>query len=195
MSAGATGWSMGGVTDWITSQANILTNIANSLLPVERMLTGAAYLIGLSFAFKAIYSLKIYGEARTMSSSSTSIKEPVVYLLVAGVFIYLPTAFQVMMNTTFGYSSVLAYGPVSSSNKTLNSLFGPDSLVGRPLALIIQTIGLVAFIRGWVLIARSASQGQPPGGTGKGMVHVFGGILAMNIVGTLQIINNTLYGG
>ena len=37
MSAGATGWSMGGVTDWITSQANVLTNIANSLLPVERL--------------------------------------------------------------------------------------------------------------------------------------------------------------
>ena len=190
----ATGWSMGGVTDWLTSQANILNNIANNMLPVERLLTGAAYLIGLSFAFKALYSLKIYGEARTMMSSNTSIKEPLIYLIVAAIFIYFPTGFQVMMNTTFGYSNVLAYGPVSSSNKTMDSLFGPDSLIGRPLALIIQTVGLVAFIRGWVLIARSASQGQQPGGTGKGLVHVFGGILAMNIVGTLQIINNTLYG-
>jgi len=188
------GWSMGGITNWIASQANILNNVANNLVPVERLLTGAAYLIGLSFAFKAIYSLKVYGEARTMSSSQTSIKEPIVYLFVAAVFIYFPTAFQIFMSTTFGYTNILAYGPVNSSNQTISSLFGPDSLVGRPLSLIIQTIGLIAFIRGWVLIARSASQGQQPGGTGKGLVHVFGAILAMNIVGTLQIINNTLYG-
>ncbi|MCP0913189.1 MULTISPECIES: type IV secretion protein IcmC [Legionella] len=180
--------------DWITSNVDILNNIANSLKPVQRLLTGAAYLIGLSFAFKALYSLKVYGEARTMMSSNASIKEPVTYLLVAAIFIYFPTAFQVLLNTTFGYANPLSYSAIGSENKTLNTLFGPNSLVGKPLTIIIQTIGLIAFIRGWVLISRSASQGQPPGGTGKGMMHVFGGILAMNIVGTLQIINNTLYG-
>jgi len=185
---------MGAFTDWITNQASILTNIANTLQPVERLLTGAAYLIGLSLAFKAVYTLKVYGEARTMMASNSSIKEPIVYFMVAGIFIYFPTAFQVLMTTTFGYANVLAYAPISSGNQALDSLFGQDSLVGRPLTLIFQTIGLVAFIRGWVLVARSAAQGQPPGGTGKGLTHVFGGILAMNIVGTIQIINNTLYG-
>lgn len=187
-------WSFSGLTNWISNQANILQNVANNLIPVERMLTGAAYLIGIAFAFKAIYSLKVYGESRTMMSSHTSIKEPVTYLFVAGIFIYLPTAFEIFMNTTFGQSSPMQYAPISSSNSAVTTLFGPDSTVGQPLTIIIQVIGLIAFIRGWILIARSASQGQPPGGTGKGMVHVFGGILAMNIVQTLVIINNTLYG-
>ena len=187
-------WLFGGVTNWISSNANILTNIANNLLPVEKLLTGAAYLMGLSLAFKAIYSLKTYGESRTMMSSNTSIKEPLTYFFVSSVFIYFPTALEIFMNTTFGRATPLEYAPINSGNGTLDTLFGPDSVVGKPLALIIQVIGLVAFIRGWVLIARSASSGQPPGGTGKGMVHVFGGILAMNIVQTLNIINNTLYG-
>jgi len=183
----------GGIINTIANQVDILTNIANTLVPVERLLTGAAYLIGLSLAFKAIYTLKVYGEARTMMSSNASIKEPVIYLIVAGIFIYFPTAYEIMRNTTFGSdSTVLAY--VNSDNKAISTIFGPDSLVGKPLALIIQTIGLIAFIRGWVLIARSASQGQQPGGMGKGFMHVFGGVLAMNIVGTLQIINNTIYG-
>ena len=127
-------------------------------------------------------------------SSNTSIKEPVMYLLVAGILIYLPTGVELVLNTTFGSSNILQYAPVNSNNPTIANLFGSGSLVGRPLAIIIQTVGIVAFIRGWILIARSASQGQPPGGTGKGLMHVFGGILAMNIVGTLNIINNTLYG-
>ncbi|MBL7479614.1 type IV secretion protein IcmC [Legionella bononiensis] len=184
----------GTVSCWIASQADILTNLANSLAPVERLITGGAYLIGSAFIFKAIYSLKVYGEARTMMSNSASVKEPIMYLMVGAILIYFPTAFKVFMQSTFGYQNVLQYAPVNSSNQALDTLFGNGSVVGRPLAMLIQVIGLIAFVRGWVLVARSASQGQPPGGTGKGLMHVFGGILAINIVGTINMINNTLYG-
>lgn len=182
------------ILNWITNNASILTNIANNMIPVERLVTGTAYLIGIAFAFKAIYSLKVYGEARTMMSSNTSIKEPIIYLVVAAILIYFPTALQVMLNTTFGSSSILQYAPVDSQNQALDTLFGTGSAVGQSLSIIIQVIGVIAFVRGWVLIARGASHGQPPGGTGKGLMHVFGGILAMNIIGTLEMINNTIYG-
>ena len=179
----------------ITSEVNILKNLAGSLESVERLVTGAAYLIGLSFALKALYSLRIYGESKSQMSSHSSIKEPLVYLFVAAIFIYFPTGFEILMMTTFGYSDVLAYAPLNSGSPLLSSLFGSDSAVGQYLALLIQVIGVFAFVKGWIMVARSAAQGQPPGGTGKGLMHVFGGILAMNIVGTLQVINNTLYGG
>lgn len=184
----------GTVACWIASQSDILTNIAASLAPVERLITGASYLLGCAFMFKAIYSLKAYGEARTMTSSSASAKEPIIYLVVGAVLLYFPTTLQVMLQSTFNYNTVLQYAPVNSNNNALNTLFGSGSVVGGPLSMLIQVIGLIAFIRGWVLIARSASQGQPPGGTGKGFMHVFGGILAINIVGTITMINNTLYG-
>ncbi|ASQ45267.1 type IV secretion protein IcmC [Legionella clemsonensis] len=182
------------IINWLNNQADILNNIANNLIPVERLVTGAAYLLGLAFAFKAIYSLKVYGEARTMMSSNTSIKEPLMYLLVAGMLIYFPTGLAILLQTSFGSSSILQYAPVNSNNQAITAVFGTGSVIGRPIAIIIQVIGVIAFVRGWVLIARSASQGQPPGGTGKGLIHVFGGMLAMNIVATLQIINNTIYG-
>lgn len=184
----------GSVSCWIASQVDILTNLANSMVPVQKLLIGGAYLIGLVFVFKAIYSLKAYGESKTMMSGNANIKEPLSFLIVGAILIYFPTAFKIFMQTTFGYSNVLQYAPINGGNDALNTLFGSGSAVGRPLSIIIQVIGLVAFIRGWVLIARSASQGQPPGGTGKGFVHVFGGILAMNIVGSIEVINNTLYG-
>ena len=184
----------GSVSCWIAGQVDILANVANNMQSVERLVSGGAYLMGIAFAFKAIYSLKQHGEQKSMMSSNTSIKEPLVFFLVAGMLVYLPSAFHVVMQTTFGYSNVLAYAPTNSSNNALSVLFGQDSAVGPSLSIIIQTIGLIAFVRGWVLVARSASQGQPPGGMGKGLTHVFGGILAMNIVGTLQVINNTLYG-
>lgn len=184
----------GSVQCWIISQTSILTNIGHSLIPVERLITGGAYLIGCAFLFKAIYSLKIYGESRTMMSNSASVKEPVIYLIVGAMLIYFPSAVSSIMESSFGYENVLQYAPVNSKNQALDSIFGSGSAVGAPVCLFIQVIGLVAFVRGWVLVARSASQGQPPGGTGKGLMHVFGGILAINIVGTINMINNTLYG-
>jgi intracellular multiplication protein IcmC len=108
------------------------------------------------------------------------------------MLLYYPTAFEALLNTTFGYSTVLAYD--SSSSPWLSSIFGTDSTTGKTLTMIIQIIGLFAFIRGWLLVARSSAQGQSPGSMGKGLMHVFGGILAMNIVGTLQVFYNTLFG-
>lgn len=184
----------GTIQCWVVNQTSILVNIGHSLGPVQHLLTGGAYLIGLMFVFKAIYSLKVYGESKSMMSSSNSLKEPVVYFLVGAMLVYLPSTFAAMMQSTFGYDNVLQYAPINSSNQALDALFGSGSALGEPLCLFIQVVGLVAFIRGWVLIARSASQGQPPGGTGKGLMHVFGGILAINIVGTITVINNTIYG-
>lgn len=182
------------ILNWIASQADILTNIANNLGPVQKLITGAAYLLGLIFAFKAMQALKSNAEATVMSSSHGNMKEPLIYLIVASALIYFPTGLNVALMTTFGSTNILQYAPVNSSNQVIDVLFGPDSLVGPPLTIIIQTIGLGNFVRGWILIARGASGGQQQGGTGKGLIHIFGGILAINIVETVNIINNTIYG-
>lgn len=177
-----------------TGQIDVLTNIANSLIPVEKLITGAAYLIGIILIMKGIVVLKTHSESRGHSGGH-SMKECVVYFFVGGMLIYFPTGFEVLMNSTFGYANVLAYAPLNSQSPLLDSLFGADSMIGHSLALIIQVFGVYAFVKGWLIITKSAgSGGQSHGGMGKGMVHVFGGILAMNIIGTLQVVNNTLYG-
>lgn len=179
---------------WYSGTEDVLTNLAASLVPVEKMITGAAYLMGIMFAIKAIMTLKTHGEQRSSMSGTGNIKEAGVYLIVAGMLVYYPTAFQVIMNSTFGYQDVLAYGSANSSSPWLSDIFGTDSAVGSSVVMIIQVIGLIAFIRGWLLIARSSAQGQAAGGVGKGLMHVFGGVMAMNIVGTLEVFYNTLFG-
>lgn len=176
---------------------NILVNLANSLGPVYKMVTGAAYVMGIAFAFKALYALKVYGEARTMMSGNTSMKEPLTFLFIAGIFIYLPTGFAVVMNSTFGYANVLSYSEASSgATGAMGFLFGSgNAAFGNALMFIIQVIGVIAFVRGWIIIGRSAGQGQQPGGATKGLTHIIGGVLAMNIVGTMQVVTNTLFIG
>lgn len=177
--------------EWYSGQLDVLNNLADSLVEVEYLVTGAAYLMGIGFAMKAFFTLKSHGEQRSSMSGTGNMKEAVVYVMVAMMLLYFPSAFEALMNTTFGYSSVLSY----SENPYLTSIVGTDSEVGNSITLIIQVVGLFAFIRGWIMIARGATQGgQTQGQTGKGLMHVFGGILAMNIVGTVEVITNTLYG-
>jgi len=184
----------GTVKGWISSNIDIINNIAKSMIPIQKLISAVAYILGIMFAIKALMTLKQFGESKSaMSGSTHSIKEPLMYFLVAGMLLYFPTGLKIMNNTIFGPDySPLSY--LSTQNPGGDFLFGSGSAVGKSLSLIIQTLGGIAFVRGWVLIARASSQGQQPGGTGKGLMHVFGGILAMNIVLTLQIINNTLYG-
>jgi len=162
----------------------VLANIAKSLIPVQSMITGFAYMLGIGFVLKALMSLKTNSESKSsMASSNSALKEPVVYLIVGSLLIFFPSTIRMLLNTTFGYSSILQY-----------SQEGASTQLSLAVITVIQTIGLFAFIRGWVLVVRASSTGQPPGGVGKGLTHVFGGILAINIVGTIEMVNNTLMG-
>ena len=172
--------------DWLSNNQGWLKHLAGSVDQIYKLVTGAAYVIGCSLAFKALYTLKVYGELRTMMASQSSLKEPLTYLMVAAIFIFLPTGFGIMMNTTFGESNVLAYSQLSTA------LDLTESNGGIALLSILQLIGVIAFVRGWVLLARSQGQGAQPGTMGKAITHVFGGVMLMNIVATVNIMYNTL---
>ena len=160
----------------------MLINLSNAYPALWRMLTGACYVIGFLMAIRAVYYLKVYGEMRTMMASQSSLKTPLALLIVAAVLIYIPTGFHVVSQTVFGYSSPLAYSDVTS---------GMNPVALRAITGLIGIIGLLAFIRGWMMLAASA---EHPGGQAKmstAIVHIIGGLLAMNILGVVDIIWNT----
>ncbi|NKB46539.1 MAG: type IV secretion protein IcmC [Legionellales bacterium] len=166
----------------------MLTNLASVQPNLYKLVTGAAYVIGLAFIFRALYHLKIYGELRTMMASQTGLKEPLAYLFVGTMLLYLPTGFSTVMQTAFGYDNVLAY---TDWRTTSGSITGPG---GVAILRLVQLVGAIAFVKGWMILARSAGQGGGAQGntTGKGLTHIFGGVAGMNIVGTANVISSTL---
>ena len=161
----------------------MLGNLNNSFPNLWRMVTAFAYVMGFAMAMRALYYMKIYGESRTMMSSHSSIKTPVTYFVVAAALIFSPTMFQTLMQTTFGYTSILDYQGPGTPGWTAENI--------RPLIHLVQFFGLLAFFRGWMYIARTGGQSSQPGTFGKGITHIFGGVLAINIVGFWNIIKAT----
>lgn len=170
----------------VTDAKSMLVNISRFVPDFWRMLTAGAYMLGILFIFKAFYKLKVYGEARAMMASQSSIKEPATYITCGAALMYFPTMRDRVMATVFGDNSILRYSEWE----------GPNSVKGystEAIFMIIQLVGLIAFIRGWMLLSNTATQGSAqPGTFGKSLTHIFGGVMAMNVVGTINILQTSL---
>lgn len=156
----------------------IIGNISQSLNSVQRFVTGGAYLLGIIFVINAVFKFKNVANRTTQSSSQEKMFAPMMYFFFGMMLIYLPTALDIVANTTFGVGNVLSYAPVKT--------FDLYSAMG----LLIRTAGVLWFIRGCVLVAHSSNPGVRDGP--KGFVFIFAGIFAMNFDSTIAMINSTL---
>lgn len=156
----------------------ILGNISQSLFPVQRLISGGAYLLGILFVLKAIGKLRKIADHRAQSSSQEKMFTPMMYLIFGAALIYLPSVIQTMANTAFGVGNVLTYTPPPTPN------------IYSSMGLIIRTAGLLWFIRGCVLVAHASEPGTQEGP--KGLAFIVAGILAMNFDNTIAMINYIL---
>lgn len=162
----------------------MIINLAKTMPSLLAMFTAAAYIIGFALVLKGIYRLKEYGEMRTTMSSQTNIWGAIITLVMGSMLIFLVSSYKIGLQTLFGYSSPLRYSQDSSST---------DALVSS-VVLIMQVVGVIAFIRGILLLNSGGTHHAQPGSIGKGLTFIVGGLLAINIYGTWQVLVNTLTG-
>ena len=156
----------------------------DALGSVWTMLIALSQVLAIMFAFSAVLKLKKFGQNSQMTASHPSLLGPVMSLFIAAVLFFLPLTLDTLINTMWGYnySGVLSY--LSTSSSTWDSLI-------QPVILIIRIIGLIAFLRGWIILGRATNEGAQPGTMAKAFTHIIGGILGINIVGTVTVLQNT----
>lgn len=153
----------------------MIGNLSRSLSSVEALISGLGYLIGILFMMTGMLKLKKIGDARASSGSHEKMFVPVAYFLGGAALIFLPSMLSILSNTTFGMGNVLEYIP-----------YNPYSIYNS-MGILIQTAGLIWFVRGCVLLVHGSEPGVQEGP--KGLAFVAGGILAMNFEYTLAGVN------
>ncbi|KTC82436.1 hypothetical protein [Legionella cherrii] len=153
----------------------IIGNLSRSLYPVQHLITGGAYILGILFFMTAIAKLRKIADHRAQSSSQEKMYTPMMYLLMGAALLYLPSVLDTMANTTFGVGNVLTYTSYNSSN------------IFSSMGLVVQTAGVLWFVRGSVLVAHSSQPGTQHGP--KGLAFIVAGILAMNFDNTIAMLN------
>lgn len=144
-------------------------------------------LIGLSLFYGALHQFKRYGEMRSAMSQQGSINGPLIMLVSAVLLLTLPAFIEVFLFTIWGTNNPMAY----VSNGT-----SYDELM-KAVVIFVRLIGVCAVIRGIVLLSRSgggASAQSQPGTFSKALIHLVGGVLCINVVGTYQILHYIFFG-
>lgn len=165
----------------IPDLVTMIGNLTRSLAPIQKLITGGAYLFGILFFITAISKLKKIGDKRTNSSSQEKMFTPMMYLLFGSALLYLPSALSVMADTAFGAGNVLTYGDYSKV-----------TVLGS-MRVLIRTAGLLWFVRGCILVAHASEPGVQEGP--KGLAFIIAGVLAINFdnsVGAIDYVVNQL---
>ena len=155
----------------------ILTNLRASLAPIQMMLSGFAYVLGLGLVLVSLSKLHKIASAGHQSPSQEKIFVPLTYMGVGAGLIFMPSSVSVLSNTLFGSANVLAY---SSNN---------DATVMSVMTFLIQTVGVLWFVRGSILLVHASEPGVKEGS--KGLTFIFAGIFAMNFETTFEMLNAT----
>lgn len=156
--------------------------LINSFGELAVILQTVSVLMGLGLFMTGLFELKRYGEMRTMMSHQMTIAKPALMILCGVIFLILPTFLATGLVALWGTSSPLAY----HGNADGYAEYIP------PLLMFVRLIGAGSIMRGIVLFARAGGQGGQPGTMGKAMVHVIGGLCALHILGTEQILSSIL---
>lgn len=163
----------------------MLTTLTQQFPYLQKLFSAAAYVFGMGFMLIAVYQLRIYGEARTMMPSHSNLAKPVSAFVGGALLMYLPTAYNMMLNTIFGTSQITPLDYQASQAQY--------QLMAKAVIGVINLVGLGALIKGAVLLARGPQQAQGGGSSmGKAFTHLVGGALALNIVAVKNILWTSL---
>jgi intracellular multiplication protein IcmC len=164
--------------------ATFVTNLSKSIPSLMELTTAIAYVLGFYFVITGLLHLKKYGEQRSHSSGEASLKGPLLFLFVGAALIYLPSTVRTGLSTFWTNPMPYAYDTEHEDawGELVNATF-----------MIIQLVGVIAFIRGLVMLtALGGHHGGQQGGIGKALAHIIGGILCIDMYDFLQTVLNTL---
>lgn len=163
----------------IPNLADVLKTFSDNVPNLMAMTTALAYVMGIFFIVKGVFGLKQYAEQRTMMSSSHSLKGPMIYMAIGAMMIWLPSSIHVAMNTFWTTPTPFSYQTDEGN---------PWSEMIYAAFIVLQLIGVIAFIRGLVILSHLGSQGGQQGQFGKALAHIIGGTLCINMYDTVRTI-------
>jgi len=167
----------------VPTASDMISNLSKQIPSIQALVTAIAYVLGLVFVLRGIMRLKHVGEMRTMMSHEHSLKGPIVFICVGAALLYFPTTLNVGLSTF--WTAPNPYGYVIAKDQW-------TQFFGTCLS-IVQLFGVIAFIRGLVMLAQLAGQGGGhQGGLGKSLTHIIGGIFCINIYQFVQVVMVTL---
>ena len=169
---------MGGLTTFIERGVALI-------LPLQALIVAICFIIGLIFIARAVPRAAIVFESRAagLSPMSASYKGPVVSFMIGSLLVSLSATIAAFLMTFYRQDQAVAASEIFAYAPTITEPLTHDVTSRAVIGLLrfVQFIGLIGFIRG-LFILNMAGNGGAIGETGRGVTHLIGGTLAVNII-------------
>lgn len=147
----------------------MIENVGKSLIQLQELITAFGYMLGILLIINGIYKLK------STFAAHESFGAPLMLILGGASLLFLPSMLTMWSVTFFSVYSPLQYDDTAV-----------DNLIPT-MEVIIQTMGLIWFIKGTVMIAHLEEPGNDEERNHlKAVIAIIAGILAANIIPTIS---------
>lgn len=154
-----------------TDLIHILGNLANSFLELQKLFSGAGYVLGIIFVITGLVKFE-----KVNRNGRERMAVPVFYIVGGAALIFLPSTMDTLSETVFGSGSVLQYAPKYNIYD-----------INTSIRMLITTIGVICFVRGSVLLVDAAEPGEQHGI--KGLLLIISAVFSMNFDATVSMLN------
>jgi intracellular multiplication protein IcmC len=166
-----------------------LTRLSYSFDMLVQLIVAVSYITGLSLVVRGLMMYKVFATQTLSSAHKGEFAGPLVHIVVGAILIYFPSTLNTTLNTLF-------VGVDQNSLSTASQMIGYQSLqndaqwtqIADVVVKYVKLVGLIAFVRGWVILSKMGHAGSQPGSIAKGIIHIVGGVLLINIVDTFRIL-------
>ncbi len=160
----------------------MLLTLDESFPNLMRMTAGLSYLFGFGIMTKAVWELKKYGMG-VSTTAQNDLRPTIMELCVGVALVFLPSTLKTLLATVYGTDAITGYKHLPDSSWQVAS----DTLI-----IFVAFIGLVAVVRGLLHLHKASSGQSQQNGFAKGIIHLVGGVLSLNIVQAKNILYSTL---
>jgi intracellular multiplication protein IcmC len=162
--------------------SDMLVTFSSNFPQIKKLVFGLSYLAGFWFIISAIQKLKTLSSPNSASMGQQAGRGALVQLVIGALLLALPSFIQMVLFSLWGSGSIM--NPTGLSNGTL-----PIS-VEKAIVGLMQLLGYISVVRGLMILNKVAHQ-QTQDTFGKGIIHIIGGILSINIMKTIEVIKNS----
>jgi intracellular multiplication protein IcmC len=182
--SGGASVQLGGAFTAAPDASTMMVKLAASIPTLMQLVTAIAYVMGMFLVIRAVIELKHLGEARSMMSSERhGMAKPAALIFVGASLLYIPTAIHMGMSTFFTSANPYAYATGGQ---------GQWCTVLQDFFLVVQLIGVIAFIRGLMMLTQVGGHGGQPGTFAKGLTYIIAGIFCVDMYDFVNVVMTTL---
>jgi intracellular multiplication protein IcmC len=164
----------------VDSISNMLVTFSSNFPQIKKFIFGFSYLGGFWLVISALQKFRMLSNPNAASMGQQTQRGAIIQLFLGAILLALPSFITMLLYSLWGTGTIMSSSGFSTGVLSVS--------VEKAIVGLIQLMGYISVVRGLMILNKVAHQQASQDTFGKGIMHIIGGILAINIMKTVEMI-------